>query len=508
MFIVTDGFSNTTTIGVPGYDATKYGAAAPYTEIPTGSLSDLALAYYTNRLRTDLAAGKVPPSSSVAPNADKNPNLHINTYAISLGVRGSLWPTEVDPFETAPVWTAPLADDPSLIDDQWHATINGRGLMYLATNPAETAAGIKAVLDDIVSQRGAQGGVAVSTVNLSRGDNRAYFGTYNPSGWQGDITAHPIDAATGAVDPDSTLWSASAKLTARDWSTRVIATAIGDAGAVLHGRGGWRHRQPRRCIRYGRRRHRLPARRPQQGRHELPHPPIADRCRDQLRTRGRSARKASSTCSRAKACCTRSTPLRIPPAASSGPSCRPRPCPTSARPRPAATCSTPSSTARRPSAPMPAARLLVAGMGAAGNSFYALDVSAPRELTEAAAGGQLPLASSRPAARTAAKVGQALGRPRIVKTSGDSYVVLVTSGYNSTLDGHGRLWMLNASTGAVIHEFDTGVGTLATEAGLAQVSGFHGQRRHGALCLWRRSAAAMCGASTSMARTPRTRWQC
>jgi type IV pilus assembly protein PilY1 len=117
--------------------------------------------------------------------------------------------------------------------------------------------------------------------------------------------------------------------------------------------------------------------------------------------------------------------------------------------------------------------MLVAGMGAAGRSFHALDVTSPRGLTEAQLAAkflwQFPAAGD---GSTAAKVGQSMGRPRIVKTSGDGYVVLVTSGYNSTADGRGRLWMLNASTGAVIHEFDTGVGTLGAEAGLAQISAF------------------------------------
>jgi type IV pilus assembly protein PilY1 len=112
-------------------------------------------------------------------------------------------------------------------------------------------------------------------------------------------------------------------------------------------------------------------------------------------------------------------------------------------------------------------------MGAAGRSFYALDVTNPRGLDEAGLAArfkwQFPAAGD---AATAAKVGQSMGRPRIVKTSADGYVVLVTSGYNSTADGRGRLWMLDASTGTVIHEFDTGVGALGAEAGLTQVSAF------------------------------------
>ena len=69
-------------------------------------------------------------------------------------------------------------------------------------------------------------------------------------------------------------------------------------------------------------------------------------------------------------------------------------------------------------------------------------------------------------------MGQTLGRPVIVKTDNDGYVVLLTSGYNSTADGKGRLWMLNADTGAVIKEFTVDAGALGAEAGLAHVTAF------------------------------------
>ena len=85
---------------------------------------------------------------------------------------------------------------------------------------------IQSGLTDILSQTGAQGGIAVSTVNLPRGDSKAYFGTYNPAGWAGDLTANAINAATGSVTTTAT-WSAGDLLLARDWTTRVIATSSG-----------------------------------------------------------------------------------------------------------------------------------------------------------------------------------------------------------------------------------------------------------------------------------------
>lgn len=472
MFIVTDGFSNTTSIEVPAYDASKFGAGAPYTTTPTGSLADLALSYYTNRLRNDLTAGKVPASSSTAPNADKNTNLHVNTYAISLGVRGSLWPNTVDPFVTAPTWTTPVADDPSMIDDQWHATINGRGLMYLATNPAETASSIQAVLDDIISQTGAQGGVAVSSVNLSRGDNRAYFGTYDPAGWKGDLRAYPIDAATGQVDQSAYQWSAAAQLATRDWTTRVIATATSSGGTTFTAANAGATVNPGGV--YG------------------TNADVIDYLRGDRSKEGTSFRKRLSLIGavvNSEPAVQRAQSVvyvqsgegmlhAIDTATATGGK------ELWAFVPPGALGSIGATVERgyvfetqldgSPSVGTYAGgTLLVAGLGAAGNSFYALDVSSPRNLTEATLATkykwQFPAAGD---GGTAAKVGQAMGRPRILKTATDGYVVLVTSGYNSTADGKGRMWMLNASTGAVIHEFDTGAGTLAAESGLAHLSGY------------------------------------
>jgi type IV pilus assembly protein PilY1 len=464
-FIMTDGFANVATPATPAYDKVTWGSGAPYETTHDDSLADIALAYYTVNIRSDLAAGKLPPTAT-----DTNTNLHMNTYGLTMGARGLLYTGEDAAPPVADTWTAPtLNRHPSAVDDLWHATLNGRGKMYIADSPTETAIRIQAALTDIASQTGAQGGVAVSTVNLSRGDNRAYFGTYNPSGWQGDIAAHPIDAATGAVDEATTLWSASAELGARDWTTRIIATATGAGGSAFTAANvggvvnpGGVYGSDDDVLDY------LRGERTGEGtafRTRLSligavinSEPAVQRAQNVIYVQsGEGMLHAIDT-----AAATAGSELWafVPPAV------LPNIGETSQRSYVFRTQLDGSPTVGT----YAGGTLLVAGMGAAGNGFYALDVSAPRELTEAQLAGNYLWQF--PAAGDAAKVGQALGRPRIVKTSGDGYAVLVTSGYNSTLDGHGRLWMLNASTGAVIHEFDTGVGTLATEAGLAQVSGF------------------------------------
>lgn len=478
MFIVTDGFSNTTSIATPAWDAGKsantWGKNSPYQTITDGSLADLALRYYTNRLRAgagDMAAGKVPPSSAATPNADKNPDLHINTYAITLGVRGSLWPNTVDPFTVAPNWTAPVADDPSMIDDQWHATINGRGLMFLATTPDETITGIRTVLTDILSQTGAQGGVAVSTVNLPRGDSMAYFGTYNPAGWAGDLTANKIDPKTGSVSLAPT-WSAGTKLLARDWKTRVIAGSVNGAGLpftkdnvkALVNPGG-KYGDDAAVIDY------LRGDRSGEG--------TAFRSRTSLMGAVINSEPVVSRADGVVYVSSGEGMLHAFDTSSGGAGDElwafvPRQAlveigETAERGYAFHTKFDGSPVLGKFSA---AGKLLVAGMGTAASGYFALDVSTPRGLTEASLASKLkwefPAAGD---AATQAKVGLTLGRPVFVKTADEGYVVLVSSGYNSSASG-GRVWMLNADTGAVIKEFAVATDKAGTEVGLAHLVAF------------------------------------
>jgi type IV pilus assembly protein PilY1 len=108
--------------------------------------------------------------------------------------------------------------------------------------------------------------------------------------------------------------------------------------------------------------------------------------------------------------------------------------------------------------------IVVAGLNDGGRGYYALDVTDPanpRALWEF----------------TDANMGYTFGNPVITKTQDGTWVVLVTSGYNNvpdankaTGDGVGRLYVLNAATGALIRTISTGVGSVATPSGLARVS--------------------------------------
>jgi type IV pilus assembly protein PilY1 len=476
MFVITDGFANDTATAPPSYSTATYGATAPYTAITANSLHDKALAYYTLRLRattSPLVAGKVPVGAQGGSNPDNNTNLHVNTYGLTLGAKGSIYPSTVDPFVTAPTWPAPVGSSNTMIDDLWHATLNGRGQMYRATDAAGTASAVQAGLADILAQVSAQSGVAVSTVNLVRGDSRAYFGTYNPSGWVGDVVARSVNPGTGVVD-STQIWSANTLLTARDWTTRVIASSTGSSGVGFTTAAVGSLVNPGDI--YG------------------TTSKVMDYLRGDRSNEGTLFRKRTGL----MGAVINSEPYisnddGVLYVASGEGMLHAIDIKTSGDPGKELWAFVPrlalgdiGSTVSRSYAfktqldgsPVVGTiagnkKLLVAGMGAAAGSFYAIDVTSPRGYDESTLASKVmwefPAAGD---SSTQAKVGQALGRPLIVKTNDDGYVVLVTSGYNSTADGKGRMWMLNASTGAVIKEFTVADGSLANETGLAHITAY------------------------------------
>ncbi|NRF66146.1 pyrrolo-quinoline quinone [Aquincola sp. S2] len=482
-FIVTDGFANDgapSMTGLPAATATDYGstgAPKPYHTTPSGWLAHQGLAYFIRPLRASgggaLPAGKVPLGNQTVTNPDSNPNLHLNTYAITLGMTGEIWPANSTPFTTPPSWPTPVIDSAKMIDDLWHATINGRGQMYLATDVQSATIGIQTALSEIQSQTGAQTAVAVSTFNLLAGDGQAYEASYNPAGWTGDLTASAVSMTTGNIATAPT-WSAASVLNARNWATRIVFTADGtvnggrafteanigatvnpdsvaftNAGVVDYLRG-------KRTGEGSTYRTRLSLMGAVINAEQVIDSGVA------YVASGEGMLHAFNTTTGAEEW------AFVPYGALSSIGLTVE--------RAYAFKTKLDGTPNVDKYTDAGGRLLVGGMGAAGRSYYALDVTNPKGLTEAQAAAQVKWTFPSPT-QTAYQpyVGYTVGRPLIVKTADDGYVALVTSGYDngSTIgDGKGRMWMLNASTGAVIREFVTPVGTTAAEAGLRQIAAY------------------------------------
>ncbi|MFN6993470.1 MAG: pilus assembly protein [Aquincola tertiaricarbonis] len=465
-FVVTDGFANDTA-APPAYDKATYGTGFPFAPTKANSIADVALAYYTLDLRNNrptsgagypLSSGRVPLANQAVANPDRNPNLHMNTYVITLGVKGTVWPSITDPFTTTFTWPDPQPDTPSAIDDLWHATINGRGQMYKADDPTQAARAIQQGLNDMLNQLGAQSDVSVNTVNLARGDGKAYLGKYTSSIWTGDITANAINTNTGSITATPT-WSAAQRLAVRPADRpRVIATSVGgvrkaftadNVGATLSATDGAGLTAYLRGDRTG------------EG--------------TKYRTRGAligpvlSAKPVVST-----------SPKVVFAASGEGMmhafdsetgdelwayvpgSVLPNMARTARLNYYFETLLDGTPTIRT----VAGKRYLVAGLGSGGAGYYAIDVSEPRDLTETGLaskvlwdighGGDFVL-------------GQSLGRPLLVETRSYGTVVLFTQGYNGSTDGKGRMYMVNADNGALLHTFVADGGGTG-DLGLAQIN--------------------------------------
>lgn len=105
---------------------------------------------------------------------------------------------------------------------------------------------------------------------------------------------------------------------------------------------------------------------------------------------------------------------------------------------------------------------LVAGLGAGGRAYFALDITEPLQpkfLWEFNATNNFDL-------------GYAMGKPLVTKRRNGQWVVVLTSGYNNTGPGNGRglLYVLDAYSGQLLDTIDTGEGTTDAPSGLAHIN--------------------------------------
>jgi type IV pilus assembly protein PilY1 len=209
----------------------------------SNSLADIAKYFYDTDLRDpglSNCTGSVS-GENVCTNKpdDGSPSIkHQNmvTYTIGLGVNGILnyrsdykTATSGDYYDITQgnkVWPNPITDSSdsrynnttidTRIDDLWHAAVNGGGIYFSATNALELSSSLTRAFAEIDSR--SAGGSAASTSSLrpTSGDDWLFFSLYTTVKWTGDLRAHKIDLATGAViNPNTPIWNAAARIDAQ-----------------------------------------------------------------------------------------------------------------------------------------------------------------------------------------------------------------------------------------------------------------------------------------------------
>jgi type IV pilus assembly protein PilY1 len=520
-FILTDGFANASGPTVGAYNKTTWGNGAPYTQIFANSLADIALYYYTTNLQPTMPAGLVPfDPSNTRPDADRNPNPHMNTYGLTLGVKGTIFGVNQqqtdNPYTYPPTWPNPNVDrNPTAVDDLWHATINGRGQSFIATDVTATLAKIQAMIADLLNKSGSAAAVAVSNVNIRAGDNTAYASAYSTGGWYGDLLAFSVDVNTGSVSTNTPLWSARDLLEVRDPNTRNIATSSSTPGSGVPFRWGSNltpaqqgqlstiasaptltngaetldflrgARNPQEADGYRIRTNIMGdvvnaepvAVRGAVGEYADPGYTVF---RNTLDTRKAMVYQAANDgmLHAFDAATGAESWAYVPNLVFPGLSELASPNYT----HHFYVDGTPSvgdvdfgNTGGASGSPN-WRTILVGGLRQGGQGFYALDVTVPDAANENAAAGKVlwefPNASTPP--QYVPNIGYSYGKPLIIKTRAFGWMVVVTSGYNSTttLDGKGHLFFLNPTNGVVLKELVTTDGTTANQANLGQISGF------------------------------------
>ncbi|MFZ4551995.1 MAG: pilus assembly protein [Aquabacterium sp.] len=173
--------------------------------------------------------------NNIVPTSTQDPAAyqHMNTFTIGLGVSGTLTydknyltqtsGTYVDLKSGTTNWPSPSSDaGPVNIDDLWHAAVNGRGQYYSALDATSLNEAISGVINSIQRSDGASSAAATSSLELVAGDNnRLYRASYTTAAWTGDLVAYKLTGSTAAVSSTS-VWSAQSLLDGKTYTDRKI----------------------------------------------------------------------------------------------------------------------------------------------------------------------------------------------------------------------------------------------------------------------------------------------
>ncbi|WP_221281979.1 pilus assembly protein [Chiayiivirga flava] len=206
---------------------------APLSDGYADTMADIVTAYFEGArvpLRADLPTGKVPVVASCEdspePWADCERDLHMRFHAVAFGPTGHVYGVDAqkteEPFVHHPDWNAlgaPKASNgPVVVDELWHATLNGRGSFVSAARPSDVTDALKNALKLSSVGTSFSGGLSGSSTRRDL-DFLGYVPRYNAEDWTGDLTAH---STKDDGQFDAQVWSAAEQLEDVDVDDRKI----------------------------------------------------------------------------------------------------------------------------------------------------------------------------------------------------------------------------------------------------------------------------------------------
>lgn len=196
------------------------------------SLADIAMYFWYRDLQPAM------PNNIGGSAADPAFWQHLSTMAVALGFTGTLtgqgdaFLQALDNGTAANAWPTPFVSngtDNKTADDLWHAAVNSRGRLFIASNPAQLSSQLSAALNEIRARAAIGAGAASSTAFLDTG-NGVFTAEISQGTWSGNVYRREIDPATlrfkttdtagNALPVDANnvpyLWRASDRLVAPD----------------------------------------------------------------------------------------------------------------------------------------------------------------------------------------------------------------------------------------------------------------------------------------------------
>lgn len=221
--LFTDGIAESTeytaySAGVGNVDGNS---GPPYADSASDTMADIAMHYYNTNLNPNFPAGQVPVSSACNganpnPRLDCQKNLHMNFYAVTLGLKGNLYDPDnpFDPYDP-PAGKNPIpwptnaflnADSLAKQDDVWHATIDGRGKLLTAKKPSDIRDKLVDILNTIVAKSGTGSSAAANSTYLTQ-NTLLYQASFDSSDWSGEVSAYTF--TNGTLNTSQSVWNAS-----------------------------------------------------------------------------------------------------------------------------------------------------------------------------------------------------------------------------------------------------------------------------------------------------------
>lgn len=213
----------------PSSTAFTYAAVSPFTDGNADTLADVAMYYWKNDLRSNL--------TNTVPKSTINPAFwqHMSTFGVGLGVTGSINATSAfNAISTGATitWPVPTASDAAKLDDLLHASVNGRGGFFTASDPDTFATELGTILNAIVDRVSSSSAVASNSTRLTT-NTHLYQALFKSGNWTGQLKAYPL-LTDGTVG--SQVWDAADVIPAH--GSRNIKTWNGSTGTDFSGAMG------------------------------------------------------------------------------------------------------------------------------------------------------------------------------------------------------------------------------------------------------------------------------